>query len=282
VTFNRIQEFKRALMSVLGQDYYPYEILVVDNGSTDGTGKMIRDQFPQVIYLFSPSNLGCPEGRNLGIRKARGDWLFFLDDDAWCEQDLLGKAVTRIQQCDPMTMVVMPQIQEWVNGHWVMRFSARKVVNIASFSGGVSLIHKNVFNKFGPYPNTHYGAEEKYMAVQLLSNHYQIILDPSIVVYHKPSIHRSPMFLFQLKIQNDFLWTIHFSPLWVVLPSLLIKTVQWLKSGIKKGYYWNSIKGTISGWISIYKIIRKNNRLTTQQYFSYIKIRKKVKIHYTD
>jgi len=282
VTYNRKSEVKRALQSVLNQDYHPFEILVVDNGSEDGTGEMIHTQFPQVIYLFSPINLGCPEGRNMGIRKARGEWLFFLDDDAWCGEDLLAKAVERIQQCDSKTMVVMPQIQEWIDGKWVLRFTAREGVNIAGFSGGVSLIHKKVFREFGPYPNTLYGAEEKYIAVQILSKQYKIVLDPSIVVYHKPSNYRSPDRLFQLKIMNDFLWVIRFSPLWMVFPSLFVKTVQWSKAGIGKGFYRASIKGLVTGWASLYKIFGKNNRLTLRQYLSYIRTRKKVKIYYTD
>ncbi len=78
----------RAIQSVLGQTLPPQEIIVVDDGSTDGTARMVEHEFPQCIYIQQP-NLGVSAARNRGIEAAHGDWLAFLDsDDEWLPNKL--------------------------------------------------------------------------------------------------------------------------------------------------------------------------------------------------
>jgi len=87
-TYNRAGELPSAIESVLGQSYLPLEIIVVDDGSTDGTEAMIRSRYPQVRY-FRQSNRGPAAARNSGIKAALGRFIAFLDsDDRWTSQKL--------------------------------------------------------------------------------------------------------------------------------------------------------------------------------------------------
>ena len=94
-TFNRAHQVQAALRSVLAQTYDEFEVIVVDDGSTDttrqeverliaehnGTGKQIR--------FFTQPNQGPSAARNKGIAEARGDWIAFLDsDDQWLPEKL--------------------------------------------------------------------------------------------------------------------------------------------------------------------------------------------------
>ena len=82
-TYNRCESLRRALLSVFSQTLLPAEVVVIDDGSTDGTNAMIRTEFPEVIY-YRQENLGVSSARNLGIQRTTGDWLAFLDsDDEW-------------------------------------------------------------------------------------------------------------------------------------------------------------------------------------------------------
>lgn len=82
-TYNRRQLLARAIHSVLRQSVQPLEIIVVDDGSTDGTGAWVQREFPSVI-LLEQENHGVSAARNRGIDRAQGEWIALLDaDDVW-------------------------------------------------------------------------------------------------------------------------------------------------------------------------------------------------------
>lgn len=86
--YNRVNLVGRALASVYRQSLATQEVIVVDDGSGDGTGEYVRTHFPQARYIRQ-SNQGVSAARNRGIAVARGEWLAFLDsDDEWLPQKL--------------------------------------------------------------------------------------------------------------------------------------------------------------------------------------------------
>jgi glycosyltransferase involved in cell wall biosynthesis len=77
-----------AIRSVLAQSYRPHEIIVVDDGSTDGTARAI-EPFRHVIRYLHQENRGEPAARNTGMREATGEYIAFLDaDDLWVPEKL--------------------------------------------------------------------------------------------------------------------------------------------------------------------------------------------------
>ena len=82
-TLNRINTLQRALDSVINQTYKPAEIIVVDNGSSDGTLKFLREQYPKIKTL-TENKIGVSSARNKGIKNSINQWIALLDsDDAW-------------------------------------------------------------------------------------------------------------------------------------------------------------------------------------------------------
>ena len=82
-TLNRINTLQRALDSVINQTYKPAEIIVVDNGSSDGTLKFLKEQYPKITIL-TENKIGVSSARNKGIKKSINQWIALLDsDDAW-------------------------------------------------------------------------------------------------------------------------------------------------------------------------------------------------------
>lgn len=81
--YNREAYIERAVRSVLAQTYRSFELIVVDDGSTDGT-RGVLDQFGDAIRVLEQPHSGAYAARNLGARQARADLLAFADsDDAW-------------------------------------------------------------------------------------------------------------------------------------------------------------------------------------------------------
>ena len=82
--YNKERHIARAVRSALGQDTRPLEVIVVDDGSTDGSAEAVRSLDSPDVLLVSQENGGASAARNRGIREARGEFVAFLDaDDEW-------------------------------------------------------------------------------------------------------------------------------------------------------------------------------------------------------
>ena len=99
-TYNRRQTIGRSIDSILNQTLFPSEIIVVDDGSTDGTSDYIQSNFPS-IRLLQQSNKGVSSARNMGIRSSNSDWVALLDsDDEWFPKKLEKQVMTLSQNLD--------------------------------------------------------------------------------------------------------------------------------------------------------------------------------------
>jgi len=100
--YNREGSIVAAIESVLAQSWRDFELLVVDDGSTDGTlgaARSVSD--PRLRVIAAPRNGGAAAARNLGADEARGDWIAFQDsDDEWLPSKL-GKQMARLLGPDP-------------------------------------------------------------------------------------------------------------------------------------------------------------------------------------
>ena len=86
-TYNRYEQLRKAILSVYAQTYRHFELIVVDDGSTDVTRK-ITDEFKDIHYIYK-KNGGVSSARNLGTKHAQYGWIAFLDsDDEWHKEKL--------------------------------------------------------------------------------------------------------------------------------------------------------------------------------------------------
>lgn len=87
VTYNHKKYMRGCLSSVLSNN--PLEVIVIDNGSTDGTPEFIEENFPKVKVIRSPRNLGYSGGNNLGVEHAKGEYVVILNPDTKVEENWL-------------------------------------------------------------------------------------------------------------------------------------------------------------------------------------------------
>jgi GT2 family glycosyltransferase len=93
VTFNNEAFVAECLSCALAQDYEPTELIVVDQGSSDGTIAMIQRDYPQVTLLQNERNTGFAAGMNRGIAGSRGEFVLLLNSDLFLESGFLSHAV---------------------------------------------------------------------------------------------------------------------------------------------------------------------------------------------
>lgn len=100
--YNVESYLSKCIKSVLSQSLSDYELLLIDDGSTDASGK-ICDEFGQDnsrIRVFHKKNGGVSSARNLGIEKANGEFVSFLDSDDWVTDDYVSTILDNIRGYD--------------------------------------------------------------------------------------------------------------------------------------------------------------------------------------
>ena len=102
VNWNRRELLRQCLLSLLGQRNATLEIIVVDNGSSDGSVEMVSLEFPAVIVIRNSQNRGFCAANNQGIARASGEFVALLNNDAEADP-LWAHSLQRIFQGSPGT-----------------------------------------------------------------------------------------------------------------------------------------------------------------------------------
>lgn len=96
-TYNREKYITKAVDSVLCQNYPNYEIIVIDDGSTDNTRLVLNAYAEKIKYIYQ-QNAGVSAARNRGIKSAEGEWVAFLDSDDEWEENYLVSQIKRVEE----------------------------------------------------------------------------------------------------------------------------------------------------------------------------------------
>jgi glycosyltransferase involved in cell wall biosynthesis len=142
--FNGERFLREAVRSVLDQQYAPLEIIIVDDGSTDGTATVARSLPATVRYLHQP-NQGPAAARNRGIEQAQGGLIAFADaDDLWPPAKLELQLPYLIN--DPGVEIVMGRVQ--------LLSETGLTESAFSVNLGCAVIRKSVFDRVGLFDET--------------------------------------------------------------------------------------------------------------------------------
>jgi glycosyltransferase involved in cell wall biosynthesis len=156
-TYNREEKVKNAIESVLAQTVKPYEIIVVDDGSTDNTKNVIQ-KIKNITYIYQ-QNRGVSAARNKGIAHATGEYIALLDSDDLWKPEKLEKHIKYIKNNPKYNVSQTEEI--WIrNGKFVnpMKKHLKPIGNIfipslelCLVSPSTVIIHKSIFEKYGTF-----------------------------------------------------------------------------------------------------------------------------------
>jgi glycosyltransferase involved in cell wall biosynthesis len=190
-TYNRSASLERALHSVQSQSRPAEEIIVVDDGSEDGTGLMLARHHPEVRVL-TQKNSGVSSARNNGIRKARGEWIALLDsDDEW----LPGKLAIQMRTLAAQPGIRLCHTDEiWIRngrranqmkkhakrGGWIFQHS----LPLCAISPSSVVIHRSLFDEVGLFDESLPACEDYDLWLRICAREpVSFVETPQIVKY---------------------------------------------------------------------------------------------------
>ena len=111
--YNKEPYVRKAIMSVLAQSFENWELIVVDDGSTDGGAAIAEQIFDERCALLAQENQGVSAARNKGVEAAKGELLAFLDADDWWDKDFLKEMVAFAEDYTEAGL--------WASNYWYVK-----------------------------------------------------------------------------------------------------------------------------------------------------------------
>lgn len=177
-TYNRRERLQCTLESVLQQEDVGFEVIVVDDGSGDGTVQMIKRDFPQVCYLYQ-ENRGPAAARNRGIENAKAKWIAFCDsDDTWQSGKL--KAQLGFFKNNPDYLICQTE-EIWIrNGKRVNPMKKHKkyggwifnrCLPLCIISPSAVMMHRKLFDEIGTFDESLPACEDYDLWLRVSAKH---------------------------------------------------------------------------------------------------------------
>lgn len=246
LSWNRKSEILRTLEDLKRQTQPGFEIVVVDQGSTDGTLEALVACPVRLVKLHK--NLGVPGGRNVGAVNANGKILIFLDNDASLANDAVEKTIDLFE--DEKIGVVgfkiliestkCLDISSWVYQKSKLKDSEKSFFTY-TFCGCGHAIRREIFEKVGYYwDDLFFSWEESELSIRVLDAGYSILYSPEIKAYHRisPENRTSNRRHECLRLRNS-LWVLwKYFPVWYALQMTCLRAVVYMWKALKQHVFW--------------------------------------------
>ncbi len=211
INYNNTDDTCDFLESVLCLDYDNLEVIVVDNASKENPSEKLKAVYPAINIILSEKNLGFAGGNNLGVKQAKGDYLFFVNNDTVMMPDIMEGLIEVFDKyadagvaCPKFHYYDSPGTIEFAGYNKVNNFSGRnsmvgckkkdhgqyeeiKATHYAH--GGGMMVSKKVIEEVGPMPEIYFLYYEEFdWCEQIKNKGFKIYYQPKSLIYHKESM----------------------------------------------------------------------------------------------
>lgn len=208
VNYNGHQFLGPLFESLSRQTHPANEVLMVDNASTDDSVRFVRDRFPWVKIIESPSNVGFAEGCNIGVANSHGQYVGLLNPDAVADQNWLAELVaaldadenvagadSKIYRAENHTMIEEAGAGFNNLGYlWPLGFNQpdtgqfNEPAQVPAFTACAGLLRRRAFDGMPLFDGSLFMYNEEFeLTLRLRGKGYSIVYVPASVVYHRGS-----------------------------------------------------------------------------------------------
>jgi len=225
VNFNGMPHIDACLDSLSNQTYEHFEVIFVDNNSSDGSLQYARNKSPQLVFVENSKNLGYAGGINCGLAHATGEYIAPLNIDTEAAPNWLGAMVSFLDE-NPHVAAVTPKILLFydrgkinalgLNIHVTGLGFCRRLGNlddgttspekVSGVSGCSYLIRREIFERMGGAPEECFMGNDDVIVSWLVAlMGYDMYCVPDSVIYHKYMLKMNPEKLFRLEKYRQML-----------------------------------------------------------------------------
>jgi len=305
VNFNGMSHLEACLSSILNQSYQNLEVILVDNGSTDGSLDYARRRFPNLLVVENKENLGYPGGINRGAAIATGEYIAPINFDTEVDQNWLASMVAFMDE-NPSVGAVTPKtllyhdktkigtlgLNIHITGLGFARGlgqadseSPRKPLRVAGVSGCSFLIRREIVEQMGGLNEDifmYYDDVDLSWTINAMG--YDIYCLPESIVYHKYDLKMSPEKLFSLEYGRLSLLLRYMKPLTFVLclPAFLFTELLVMGYCIARGrrYVSAKLRALISPFKNIRQLMEKRSEAQRLRKISDFQLLRKLQLNY--
>lgn len=208
LNWNGKENTNECLDSLRRVDYGNYGIIVVDNASTDGSEKFLKQNFPEITLIENKRNLGFGGGFNVGIKEAKkqnADYVLCMNNDVIVDKDIL-KELVRVGELSTKTGGLCPMEYDYnqpnriICAGGIIRFLKSKVSGFGELDSGqfnkvretwlltgpAMMLKLNALLDVGLFDTSYfYGPEDKDIALRLTKKAYRLMFVPTAKLWHK-------------------------------------------------------------------------------------------------
>jgi glycosyltransferase involved in cell wall biosynthesis len=254
-TRNRRDELASAVASALAQKVDgDVEVLVIDDGSTDGTSEMVAAKFPEVRLHRFENSAGLIVRRNDGAQLATAPILFSIDDDACFSSETIVADILAQFDLPAVGAVAIPFIDIRQNAAAIRQQSPASGDFVApSFIGTAHALRRDLFLRLGGYRESlfHQGEEGDY-ALRMLAAGHVVRLGRSDPIHHFESPRRDFRRVDLYGRRNNVLFGWHYAPSHLLPAYFAATTWNGLAHGLRVRRPWAMVQGLALGYRAIW------------------------------
>ena len=289
VNWNGKEVLSGCLKSLLNQDYEDVEILVVDNGSEDGSQALVKKEFPSVKLVENEANLGFGPAVNKGFEKAEGDCFIFLNNDLALQPDCL-RQLAKLLDSDPTVGAAIPKILYYssseknvpkeparINSYGVLinytgiacpnlidQFDQPDLPLTESACGGIFMLPREVYEKVGGFDDDLFLYHEDHdLSWRIRMMGWKLIVVPDSVCYHHYNFNKGVLKFYRSEKNRLHILLKNFEckTLCLITPAIVLVEISQIVHALFHGWFFLKLKSYWEIAAQSIKISRKRRQI---------------------